>query len=324
MLNKFKSPDLKRKTKSLLFGKGMKKGLLAKIAIYVILSVLGFIFLYPLFYMISTSFKNIEDLLDSTVIWIPNKLTLENYRTALMILDLPRSFSDLFKWNSLYKTIVVVGAPSIAATVSSALIGYGFARFRFRFKKVLLICVVISFIIPSQIILLPQFVWFNNPLNILGTIWTYILPAISGQGLNAAVFILIFYSFFSMIPKSLDESAYIDGANETQVFWHIGIKLSIQPIVIVFLFNIVWYWNDYYRASFFLSGSDWTTLPLQLSKFESLYTILANSQEVQMTNLYEPLILAGTILTVLPLLLLYFVFQRMFTESIDRTGITGE
>jgi len=302
----------------------MKKGLLSKIGTYAILSVLGFVFLYPLFYMISTSFKNINDLLDSSVIWIPNHLYFENYRSAIQILGLPTTFAEWFQWNSLYKTIVVVGAPSVAATVASCVIGYGFARFRFPLKKFWLTCVVIGFIIPSQIILLPQFVWFNSPLGILGTLWTYVLPAVSGQGLNAAVFILIFYSFFSMIPKSLDESAYIDGANEVKVFWHIGIRLSVQPIIIVFLFNIVWYWNDFYRASFFLTGSDWTTLPLQLSKFESMYAILAESAEIPLTNLYEPLILAGTILTVLPLLILYFSFQKMFVESIDRTGITGE
>jgi multiple sugar transport system permease protein len=310
--------------KRLLFGSAMRRGLLSKMAIYALLLILGFIFLYPLLYMLSTSFKNIDDLLDPSVRWIPKTFYSENYRSALVVMGLPVRWSDWLTFNVLYKTIVVIGTPSIAATLSSCLIGYGFARFRFPLKKFWLACVVIGFIIPSQIILLPQFVWFQNPLGILGTIWTYILPAFSGQGLNAAVFILIFYSFFSMIPKSLDESAYIDGANEVQVFWHIGIKLSVQPIIIVFLFNFVWYWNDFYRAAFFLTGSEWTTLPLQLSRFENAYATLIESADAQLTNFYEPLVLAGTILAVLPLLLLYFGFQRLFVESIDRTGITGE
>jgi multiple sugar transport system permease protein len=317
-------PKSKAAWKRLLLGGAMKQGWVQKILIYVFLSILGFVFLYPLFYMASTSLKNIDDLLDPAVRWIPKTLYFENYRTALAVLGLPVKAADWLTFNALYKTIVVVGAPSIAATVSSCIIGYGFARFRFPLKKVWLILVILGFILPQQLTLLPQFVWFKDPLGILGTIWSYVLPAFTGQGLNAAVFILIFYSFFSMIPKSLDESAKIDGANPIQVFWHIGIKLSIQPILIVFLFNFVWYWNDFYRAAYFLIGSDWTTLPMMLNAFENTYATLLENADFQVTNLYEPLILAGTILAVLPLLVLYFTFQKQFVESIDRTGITGE
>jgi multiple sugar transport system permease protein len=274
--------------------------------------------------MISVSFKNIDDLLDTSVIWIPRVFFPDNYETALKVLGLPSTLAEWTSFNTLYKTIVVVGVPSVVATISTCLIGYGFARFQFPLKKFWLVCIIIGFIVPSQIILLPQFVWFKNSLHILGTLWSYILPASTGQGINAAVFILIFYSFFSMIPKSLDESAYIDGANEFKVFWHIGVKLSFQPILIVFLFNFVWYWNDFYRAEYFLTGSEWTTLPLLLSRFENTFSVMAEAAEIQMVNLNEPLILAGTILTVLPLLALYFLFQRYFTESIERTGITGE
>ncbi|MCV2231530.1 carbohydrate ABC transporter permease [Acholeplasma manati] len=309
---------------SILKNKRLMTSILAKSTIYTLLTIIGFIFLYPILYMVSTSFKDINDLLDASVIWIPNKLSLENYQTALVVLGLPTAFMELFEMNALYQTILVVGVPSITATIATGLIGYGFARFNFPLKKVWLVCVIVGFIIPQQVILLPQFVYFNNQLKILGTLWSYILPAATGQGLNAAVFILIFYSFFSMIPKSLDESAYMDGANELSVFWHIGVKLSKQPIIIVFLFNFVWYWNDYYRASYFLTGSKWTTLPLKLSRFENTFATLIDQQQIQTTNLNEPLILAGTLLTVLPLLVIYFVFQKFFVESIDRTGISGE
>lgn len=308
----------------ILKNKRLMLAIFGKASVYTLLTIIGFIFLFPIFYMISTSFKDINDLLDASVIWIPNKVFLDNYQTALVILGLPTKFKELFEMNTLYQTIIVVGLPSITATISTGLIGYGFARFNFPLKKFWLACIIIGFIIPQQVILLPQFVYFNNQLKILGTIWSYILPASTGQGLNAAVFILIFYSFFAMIPKSLDESAYIDGANEFKVFWHVGVKLSKQPIIIVFLFNFVWYWNDFYRASYFLTGSKWTTLPLKLSRFENAFAVLVEQDAIQTTNLNEPLILAGTLLTVLPLLIIYFIFQKFFVESIDRTGITGE
>ena len=312
------------KTMKLLFGKTRADGLLYKLALYALLIIIGFVFLYPIFYMISTSFKNLDDLLDAAVIWIPRQWFAENYQVAAQVMGLPSQASEWLTFNTLYKTLIVIGLPALTATLSTCLIGYGFARFNFPLKRFWLVCIVVGFIIPSQIIMLPQFVWFNNTLNILGTLWSYILPALGGQGLNAAVFILIFYAFFSMIPKSLDEAAYIDGANEIKVFWFVGVRLSFQPILIVFLFNFVWYWNDFYRAAYFLSGSQWTTMPLQLARFENRFATLAEAAEVQIRNLNEPLIMAGTILAVLPLLILYFILQRVFVESIDRTGLTGE
>lgn len=323
-MNEIKFKSIKTKAKKIVFGTGKKDGLLFKIINYGILIIFAFIFLYPLIYMLSLSFKNIDDLFDSSVIWVPSKLFIDNYKTAIKVLDLPNSFKDFFIFNTLYRTVVTVGIPSIFGTISTCLIGYGFARFNFPFKKILLAGVILTFIIPSQIILLPQFVWFHHKLHILGTLWSYILPASTGQGLNAAVFILIFYSFYSMIPKSLDEAAYLDGANELEVFYHVGLKLSSQTILIVFLFNFVWYWNDYYRAAYYLTGSKWITLPLQLAKFENAYKVLQESSEIQMVNLNEPLVMAGTVLTIIPLLLIYFIMQRYFVESIDRTGITGE
>lgn len=319
-----KSKGLKPFLRWLLKGRGMESAPISRLLVIIMLIIIGFVFIYPIIYMVSTSFKNIDDLLDTAVIWLPRRLYLENYLTAVSVLGLPATFEAWFQMNALYQTIIVVGLPAVVATISTGLIGYGFARFDFPLKKMWLVMLIATFIIPNHIVFLPQFVWFNNTLGILGTVWSYILPAAGGQGIHAAVFILIFYSFFAMIPKSLDESAYIDGANEFKVFWHIGVKLSTQPIIIVFLFNFVWYWNDYARASYFLTGSKWTTLPLLLSKFENTYAIISESSEVQMVNLYEPLILAGTILTVLPLLVLYFSFQRYFVESIDRTGIKGE
>jgi multiple sugar transport system permease protein len=315
---------IKRKLAAFFKGRGMETPPARKLITILLLSIIGFVFLYPIMVMVSMSFKDIDNLLDTSVIWIPKTFYPDNYTTALSVLGLPSTWSQLLSMNALYRTVIVVGLPALTATVATALVGYGFARFDFPLKTFWMVILVATFVIPNHIVFLPQFVWFNNALGILGTVWSYILPAAGGQGIHAAVFILIFYSFFKMIPKSLDESAYIDGANELKVFWHIGIRLSSQPILIVFLFNFVWYWNDYQRASYFLSGSDWTTLPLLLSRFENTYAIISEQSDVQMVNLYEPLILAGTILTVLPLLVLYFSFQRYFVESIDRTGIKGE
>jgi multiple sugar transport system permease protein len=158
---------------------------------------------------------------------------------------------------------------------------------------------------------------------LLGSIMAFIYPAILGQGLNGAIFILIFYQFFRMIPKSLEESAQLDGASSFKIFTKIAIPLAIPSIIIVFLFSLVWYYNETYMSSLFLRGSDMSTLPLAINSyingFTSIYPEGSRARE-----LMQAVKLAGNVLTLLPLLIVYFIFQRHFVESIDRTGITGE
>jgi len=280
---------------------------------YVLIISIGFMFMYPIFNMISLSFMSLDDLLNGQVHWIPSTFHLMNYQTAIRVLDIP---------NSLYSSLRVVLLPAIAATLSSALIGYGFSRFEFPLKKMWLVLVLTVYILPSQLILLPQFVWFRN-IGLLGSVWTLILPASFGQGLFSTIYILIFYSFFNMIPKSLDEAAYIDGASEGRVFWEIGVKLSFQPLIICLAFSFVWYWNDYYRVSYLLMQTDIKTLVQMLNIFEANYTQLENIGEFTQ-RINEPILMAGTMLSILPLLVVYFGLQRYFVESVDSTGLTGQ
>lgn len=280
---------------------------------YILIISIGFMFMYPIFSMISMSFMNLNDLLDGLVRWIPSSFDISNYQTAIRVLDIP---------NSLFSSIRVVVLPAIAATVSSAFIGYGFSRFEFPLKKMWLILVLTVYILPSQLILLPQFVWFRK-IGLLGSVWTLILPATFGQGLFSTIYILIFYSFFNMIPKTLDEAAYIDGASEGRVFWEVGVKLSFQPLIICLAFSFVWYWNDYYRVSYLLMQTDIRTLVQMLNIFEASYTQLENVGEFTQ-RINEPILMAGTMLSILPLLVVYFGLQRYFVESVDSTGLTGQ
>lgn len=259
------------------------------------------------------SLKNLSDLFNSQIIWIPSQLYLENYRVSAKVLNLP---------NSLLTILSLVILPALLATASSCITGYSLSRFNFPFKKTIMFIMIFIFVIPPQLLLLPQFVWFKE-LGLLGSVWTYILPALFGQGIFSTIYILIFYSFFNMVPKELDEAAYIDGANELQTFCHVGIKLSLQPFIICFAFSFVWYYNDYYRASFFLTQSKRKTIIQLLQIFESQFTQVEEIGEIAL-KLNEPIIMAATVLSILPLLFIYFCLQRYFVESVDRTGLTGE
>lgn len=303
----------KKKLRRVLVGMKFTDGLIYTLLIYTLLISLGYIYLYPVLYMLTNSFMSVQDIISSTVKWVPSSLNWENYRLV---------FEEIDYFSALQDGLILAALPAISATVSSAIVGYGFARFKFPFKNVLFVLMIASFIIPPQITMLPTFRMYSN-YELLGSIKAFIYPAILGQGLNGAIYILIFYQFFRMIPKSLEESAKLDGANSFSIFTKIAIPLAVPSIIIVFLFSFVWYYNETYLSGLFLRGSELMSLPLRLEQYINQYTSIY-PEGSPARELMQAVKLAGNVITLFPLLLLYFFTQRYFVESIDRTGITGE
>ncbi|MGG4489484.1 carbohydrate ABC transporter permease [Metabacillus idriensis] len=302
------------KIKRIFMGMQGTDGLLFKLLTYGLLIGIGFVYLYPLLYMGSFSFKSLDDLLNPLVNWIPTELYLGNYEKANEVLNF---FSILLE--TLYVTVL----PALAQTAVAAVIGYGFARFEFKGKKVLFVLVLATFIIPPQVTLIPRYIFFNE-LNILGSLQAFLLPAAFGQGLNSAIFILIFYQFFRMVPKALEEAAQIDGAGHLRIFLTIALPMAVPAVIISFLFSFVWYWNETYLAAIYF-GDQLTTLPLQLQKFVATFQKMFPAEMGLSGNqLNEGIKMAGTVLSILPLLIVYFITQRWFVEGVDRSGITGE
>jgi multiple sugar transport system permease protein len=299
------------KLRKKLFGMQFTDGLIYKIIVLVLLISFSYIYLYPMLFMLTNSFMNVDDLINPGVNWVPTVLELENYNRAIQVLELPASIFDSTGY---------VLQVSISATVSSALIGYGFAKFNFPLKKILFAFMLATFILPSQVTMVANMLIFRN-LGIMSSENSMVLPAIFGQGVNAAIYILIFYQFFKTIPGVLMESAEIDGASPIKVFYKIALPLAIPSFLIVFLFSFVWYWNETFITGLYVG--DQVTLPLKLQAFRASYESLFPPGSFG-SELNEAIMLAGNMITILPLLLLYFFAQRFFTESIDRTGITGE
>jgi len=286
-------------------------GFLVKSYIYLTLIGVGFVFLFPLIYMLTYSFKSLEDLLNFTVNLVPTSLYLGNYQ---------RYFEVINFFPRLLETFYIAVVPSLLQTAIAAIIGYGFARFNFFGKKLLLAIVLATFIIPPQVLVIPRFILFND-LGILESIMAYALPAALGQGINSAIFILIFYQTFRLIPKALEEAAQLDGAGHLRIFFSVGLPLAGSAAIVAFLFSFVWYWNETFLAAIYFQNA-LTTLPLQLQRFvESFNELFARQPDV---NVNEGLEMAGTLLTTLPLLVMYFVMQRWFVESVDKSGIAGE
>lgn len=299
------------KFKTRYIADGLKKTLM-----YAILISIGFVFLYPFLYMLVHSLMSPEDLMNPAVSWIPAKLYIENYRKAFETLDFGKSF-----WNSLYISLIA----AVLQTAVAAITGYGLARFRLKLKGVILILILVTFILPVETLLIPRYVMFSS-YKLLGSPVTIWLSAMTGQGLRSAVFILIFQQIFSSYPVSLDEAAELDGAGKYKVFYKIALPVAKPGIVLSMLFSFVWYWNET-RQSSLLFGEQVKTLPMKLGNFAASYASLfenAATATDSAMSINEAITLAGTMLSCLPILIMFIVLQRQFVESIEKSGITGE
>ena len=307
----------KDKLRKLLLGSKEKKGLLNQLFLYSLLICIGFVYLYPLLYMISKSFMSLEDLLDTSISWIPSKLNIGNYQKAARSMDYMNTF---------LQSVIVAGIPTLINVIVCSFVGYGFARFEFKGKKLMLGVLIFSFILPPQITMMPTYVLFNN-LKLVGKLQSFLIPALFGQGLNAQIFILIFYQFFKLVPKVLIEAAHIDGAGFFRSFFRISVPSAKPAYLTVFLFSLVWYWNESYLTQLYVSGvyikGTFSTLIIKLKQFDMNYNTMQTVEGVATSN-NESIRMAATLLSILPVLIMYFIMQRSFVESIDRTGITGE
>lgn len=307
-------PKVKHTVWRVLKGNHEHYSLFTYVLIYGLLIGVGFVYVYPLIYMITTSLMSPSDLVDPTVGWLPTKLYFGNFVKAYNVLDYAKS---------LLISILTSAGPAILQTMSTAIIAYGLARFEFPLKKMWFVLLVATFIIPVQVTLIPNYVWFKTHM-LTGNILSTLLPAVFGQGIKSSLFILIFYQFYHSYPKALDEAAAIDGAGRIKTFVRIAIPMASSAILVTFLFSFIWYWNETTKAGMFFEGKI-PTLPLQLQNFVDSYSKMYPVNEYSTTNrINESIRLAGTLLTIAPLLVLYTALQRKFIEGIERTGLTGE
>ncbi len=198
----------KDKIKKFFMGSREKEGFLKQFVVYALLICIGFIYLYPILYMFSSSLMTLDDLLDTSINWIPSSLNLKNYAQA---------GSSMNFWPVLGLSIIVAGVPTLLNVLSCSIVGYGLARFEFPGKKIMMGIIIFTFILPSQVTMIPTYVLYSN-LKILSTLWAFVVPSLLAQGINASIFILIFYQFFKQVPKVLIEAAQIDGAGYFKSF----------------------------------------------------------------------------------------------------------
>lgn len=288
---------------------------------------LCFVILYPLLYMLSTAFRPRSEMNDPTIVWIPKTFTLSNIKEAAKAMDF---------WPTLGNTVFINVGCSILQVLSCAITGYGFGRFNFKGKSILFFFVILMILMPSQIILIPQYMFFRyfNPLgiyhaltgnyiNLINNALTMYMPAFTANGIRAGLFIFLYRQTFRGLPKELEDAAYLDGCSPLRTFVQIMVPNAGSTFLTVFLLSVVWYWNDYYvSTSFFTDNS---TIALQLKNLEaSLTRIIFDNGNVQVNS--RELIVwmeGGCLISITPMLIMYIFLQRYFTEGIARSGLTG-
>lgn len=321
-MNNFINMGLGRKIKA----KSIGNFLYAAFRFIILISV-GYIILYPLLYMAITSLRTSASYLDPTRNWIPKQITLEHYKKAIEFLNYG---------HSLWLTVRTEIVSAIIEILSCAVAAYGFARFKFKFKSFFTAVLFLTILVPAPMIIIPLVTNFAKNdflgilgliykltgldlrLNLVGTVFTFYLPSLLGVGLRSGILIFIYIQFFKGLPKELEEAAMIDGAGPIRTFLKIAIPSSGVVIITVTVFSLVWHWNDYTLASMYMPGN--RTLAVSLSDFPSILNSLGFYTNVPETKGY---LLAGCVLFVAPMLIVYLILQRGFIESIDRVGITG-
>lgn len=302
-----------QKVKKMLIGRHVNDGWLAKLVLYLILSIVAFLYLQPVFYMISTMLKNVSDLIDPAVQWIPREINWHNLQEAWRGLHYPEAFTN---------TVMIALISTILQVFACALTGYALARMKFPGKRIALFLVIVQFLIPPQITVIPLYTIYAK-LGLLNTPFVFFVPALFGQGLRGALFIIIFRQFFLTQPKALEEAAKMDGASVFRLFFRIMLPLARSACIVVFLFSFIWYWNMYYEPSMFLS-KDYIPLSLRLNSLQDELMgnkLVAISASFGKDPITEGPKMAAAFLIIFPPLFLYSLTQRWFTEGIERTGL---
>lgn len=292
------------------------KAFIRRLPLYIILTAFALMYLEPVLYMVSMSFKSATDITDATAKWIPHQPTLTSLQYAFDAMKVvPVFLPERGLWenlmrSNLFVSILTTFLPALIQVYTCAIAGYAFARLNFPCKRLLFVLLLMSYIIPPQTVFMPL-TWVFRALGVINSPLSFILPAVFGAGLKGSLFIIIYMQFFKKLPAQLEEAAYIDGASTYKVFFTVMLPLAKPAKITVFLFSMVWHWNETYLTGLFYTriGTLATALnAIKLPENDYSMTLMA----VKM---------AAALIFVVPLLIIYLFTQRNFTESIERTGI---
>lgn len=278
-------------------GGAARRRLIGRILQYTLLTVAAAVMVVPFYWMIISSLKTNAEIFAQPIQWWPNPIRWENYRNAW---SYPGFDFVRLLWNSLYYS----GLVTLGTVLSSALVGYGLALFRFPGRNALFSITIATLIIPPVVTFIPVYVMFQK-MGLLGTYAPLILPAFVGN----AFWIFMMRQFFLGVPRELLDAGRMDGANEFRIFWQIMLPLVQPALVVVAVFTLLTTWNDFFGPLIYLSDPDKYPLSLGLYSFRA-----QRSTEWAM-------LMAASVLVTLPVIALFAFGQRYFMTGIKTTGL---
>lgn len=286
-----------------------------------------FLILQPIFNKISISFMAEQDLYDATIISVPVHFTTENYRLSSILMSYGRT---------LVSTLVISFTVALVQIAVCTLVGYGFARFEFPLKKLWFACVLMIIVIPPQTVSTALYLHFRyfdfaglfklltgDTVNLRGSALPYYLMSATCMGLKNGLYIYMIRQFFRNIPKELEEAAYVDGCGTLKTFLRIMLPDATPILTSCFLFAFVWQWTDGFYSQTFLGNTSLLSLNLtrigdQLSHYLEFVLHQATGASIGYLNC---IIATGTLMVILPLLVIYLFAQKGFVESLSSSGI---
>jgi len=273
-----------------------KRGLFKNILLYIVVNMIALIMLLPFFWMVSTSLKPNEQVYLIPPKWIPNPIVWSNY---------PRAFSfapfGLFIKNSLIIAVICV----VGVVFSSSLAGYSFAKLRWPGRDLIFFVLLSTMMLPGQVTMIPIFILFKK-FGWINTFYPLTVPTFFGGG---AFNIFLMRQFFLTIPYELDEAARIDGASFFKIYTNIELPLSIPVITAISIFTFIGSWNDFMGPLIYLNDASKYTIQLGLRMFQADFSSDWSA------------LMAMSIVTALPCIILFFVAQRYFIQGIVLTGL---
>jgi multiple sugar transport system permease protein len=265
---------------------------------YVVLVILGLLFISPLIFMVSTSFKTRQDATAVPPSWIPPNPTTEAYTAILNAAGTP-----VLRWFG--NSLIAAACHALLVVATASLAAYALARMEFRFKRVVFALIVATLFVPPVILTIPNYLIVGQ-LRWLDTLVAVIIPTAA-----SAFGVFFLRQFFLSLPKELEEAAFLDGANRWQIFYRVILPLSRPALVTLGLLAFLTNWNDFLWPVYVLFSPESQTLPAGLSTLQS-----ANSVR------YD-LLMAGAVIASVPALLLFVFSQRFVIEGVSRSGIKG-
>lgn len=317
------------KSKNIHFTKAnlRKRGipLLISIARLLLLIGISYTILIPLFSKLALVFMSSADLTDFSVKWVPKHFTLQNIKIVFNLMDyIP----------TLLKTIAFCGSMALIQVAICTLSAYGFARYKSRFKGILFGVVLATLLVPPQtyiVTLYTQFQYFDilgiirlingKGINVINTIWTFILLNITGVGIRSGLYIYVEKQTFGGLPIEIEEAAKVDGAGMFRTFWSVMLPNAVPTIVMCFILSFVWHWNDLLYTEYFYSKVN--TLAVKFSGFSFVVSDYIGGWAMRGSTGSQHLMSVGGLFTVLPLIILFIFSQRFFVQGVERSGLVG-